>query len=579
VNWHGAAASQERTAMLKPSRRRWVTRVLLAVLGGGVLTVVIWLMEQQRPTIELERAGAAVVQDSDGSARTVSFCSPAAGDAHLRLIAQLPTVTSVNLARSSVTASGVRRLAKLPKLHTLDLSETTDGPGVLEAVAEFPALRTLQLRRCAWLTDAELAPLAQLRSLECLMIAECEITDASLQLLLQCSNLKQLGIDRCPRITDAGLTFLAAHSQLETVSVNDCRQLTDGGVRTLACLPSLQSLSACGIPVHRPVLREIAAENPRVVLTLDQFEIPELQPLLDVGARIGLDAAYNVRWVEIDDRWQDPQLIPAYTLAPHAELNKLYGESESQALSVSAGVLDVLALVPDVSVLYLRDLPISDAGLAPVRGLRNLRHLVMENVPISDAGLRPLAECAALEKLWLQRVPVSGTGVAVLRDLPQLRELSLLSDRVTQAGIEEVTKLERLDALAIGDVSSASIAEHVSAMPHLTSLALVRATLTREDMERLATAPHLQQLEMLRVNLPGDALTPLADMSGLRSLFLARCEYDREAMKRLHLRRPDLLVYGAIDMPHGPRAAMIPERRRLLGGIPLFVPHAPATVH
>jgi hypothetical protein len=331
--------------------------------------------------------------------------------------------------------------------------------------------------------------------------------------------------------------------------------------------------------MHRPVLRTIAGANPQVQLSLDRYEIPELQPLLDVGARIGLDPNYSVRWIEIDDCWQDSQAYSAYTLSLHSETNEAFSEAETERLAVNDQVLEALRLVPDLDALYLHDLPLSDAALGPVGRLRHLRHLVLDNVPVTDAGLRTLAECSELEKLWLQRVPMSGEGAAVLRDLSRLYELSLLSDCITQAGVEAVTKLEQLETLAIGDMSLASIAEHVSAMPRLSSLALVRGTLTRADMERLATSPHLRQLELLRVHLQGDALSSVADMPGLQSLFLARCEFDREALQRLHAQRPDLRVLGPLDFGRGPRAARLPERRRLLGGIPLVIPTAPAAVH
>ncbi|MBL8848521.1 MAG: hypothetical protein JNG89_02510 [Planctomycetaceae bacterium] len=566
------------SAEKRQSPWRWVTR-LGAVIAVVVILTVVLQLEQQRPVVELEREGAAVVQNSDGSVRTVSFCVPEAGDRHLQLIARLPTVTSVNLARSSITAAGLRQLAVLPHLHTLDLSET-DDPELLQAVVDFPSLRTLQLRRCHWINDETLAPLANVKTLECVMIAESSISDASLAMLSQSPQLKQLGMDRCPHITDAGLAMLAEHSHLESVSINDCDELTDAGVRTLAGLSTLRNLSGCGIAMHRPVLLDLADNCPSVALTLDRFEIPELQPLIDMGAQMNLDSSYRVASVEIDDRWHAPTVKPPYSMAMPGEHGVLAAEPDSRPITITDDMLQRLSLVPEVSVLTLHDVPLSDAALSPIRELPNLSKLVIDNVPITEDALQLIADCRSLEALWLRRVPISGEGAAALQRLPKLRELSLLSDCLTQAGIETLTKLPGLQTLAIGDVSTASIVSPLCGMPRLERLALVRARLTADDVQRLATVAQLKEMELLSVDLRGGTLLQFEEMTSLRSLFLARCEFDRAALEELRDRRPDLMVYGTFESPRRPvLTPMMPERRWLLGGIPLFLPHAPTAIH
>jgi Leucine-rich repeat (LRR) protein len=491
-------------------------------------------------------------------------------------------VTSVNLARSNVTAEGMRQLIALPKLEMLDVSETPRGAGMLEAVAQFPSLRTLQLRHCPWLSDAELAPLLQLTSLESLMISDANLTDASLELLAQCPNLTQLGVDHCTGITNAGVRRLAQSGRLQNVSINDCSQLTDESVCVLAASESLTALSACGIPMNRSSLRTITQGHPQVALTVNRFEIPEWQPLLDAGAQIGLNASYELSWIELDDRWHDPETIPAYSLAGEPERGKesLYAESDCRQLHMSGELLQCLAAVPELPKLYLRNLPVSDAQFAGLCRLPHLQMLSLENVPITDVGLQALADYESLESLWLLRLPLSGEGVVALAHLPRLTELALLSDQVTQSGIEAVARLQQLEALAIGDVSSASVCAEVGEMPNLSRLALVRATLTADDVERLCASSRLEELELLRANLLGDAFAPMVELSALQSIYLGRCEFDRTALQRLIDRRPDLQIYGAGGLSRGsPRAGMLPERGRLLGGIPLFIPPAPTSIH
>lgn len=557
------------------------SRTIRALAVGFCLCVVAGLvlqMEHRRPVMELERAGAAVVADVNGNVRTVSFCSPQATDAHLRLIAQMPMLTSLNLARSSITADGVRTLGGLKKLEMLDLSETPRGAGLLEVVAQFPALRTLQLRRCPWLTDAELSALVRMPALESLMISDADITDAGLETLARCPQLTQLGVDRCPLITDSGIRRLAALGQVENVSINECPQLTDNSVEALAMSGSVKAISACGIPMTRSALQTVTQVEPSIGLTLDRFDIPEWQPLLDAGARIGLDDAYQLRWVELDDRWDDPAAMPPYSLSvePVQDSDSLIAELDHRRVDVTDELLHCLQSVPELPRLYLKNLPITDAQLARLCRLPQLELLSLEHVPITDDGLRAVAGYESLQSLRLLRVPVTGEGLAALTGLPNLKELVLLSDCVSQSGLEAVARLRQLESLALGDVSSLSLAQGLGELPNLSQLALVRATLTANDIERLCSSPRLVEIELAQANLLGDAFAPLAEMSALQVIYLGRCEFDRAALQRLIDGRPDLQIYGAAELSRGsPRAASIQERGRLLGGMPLMVPLQP----
>lgn len=564
--------------MRTTSRTSWTIRAFAVGLSLCVVAGVVLQMEQRRPVMELERAGAAVVVDSDGTVRTVSFCSPNATDAHLRLISQMPLLTSLNLARSSITADGMRQLLPLQQLEMLDLSETPHGAGLLEVVSRFPSLRTLQLRRCPWLTDDELSELLRLPALESLMISNSPITDAGLDLLARCPRLTQVGVDRCPQITDSGIRRLAGCGRLQNVSINECPRLTHAGVEALALSGSVTAISACGIPMTRSALHTLTQVEPLIGLTLDRFDIPEWRPLLDAGARIGLDNTYQLRWVELDDRWHDPEALPPYSQStePGTDGDTLFAELDYRRVDVTDNLLRCLESVPELPRLYLRNLPISDAQLARLCRLPELKLLSLENVPISDDGLSAIAGNESLESLWLLRVPVTGEGLAALAELPHLKELALLSDCVSQSGLAAVSHLRQLESLALGDVSSLSVAEGLGELPNLSRLALVRANLTARDVERLRASPHLEELELSRAHLLDDAFAPMAEMLTLQAIYLGRCEYDRSALQRLIDRRPDLQIYGAADLSRGsPRAASMQERGRLLGGIPMLVPLQP----
>jgi hypothetical protein len=270
--------------------------------------------------------------------------------------------------------------------------------------------------------------------------------------------------------------------------------------------------------------------------------------------------------------------LTSYSLSPKPERHPTFlpADLSEQSVPTAGELTQCLAAVPSLRRLYLRDLPISDAQLPMLRQLPQLELLSLENIPITDQGLATLAEYELLESLWLLKVPVSGEGLAALHVLPKLKELALLSDCMTRSGLEAVTTLQRLESLAIGDVSSISLGTELGKLPNLSRLGLVRATLTEDDMQQLCASTRLEDLELLRANLQGDAFAPLAGMSALQSVYLNRCEFDRTALRRLIDRRPDLQIHGAAGLSRGhPRGTLLPDRGRLLGGIPLVIPAAP----
>lgn len=562
------------------ARVRFVLRCAAAAIAGIVLLAVVLRLEQARPIFELERAGATVVRELDGSVRSVSFSVRQSSASSLRLISELTTITSLNLSGSDLRGGGLEHLARLHQLHSLDLSDTQCAPESLAIVAQLPALRTLHLRRCPWLTDAELEPLARMGGLECLLIIDAGVSDAGLCTLVEAPRLRQLSLDRCRRITDAGLRTLAERSRLQELSVDNCPRLTEDGVQRLMTLESLRSLSIRGIPMSRPALKQFAAQRPQTALTVDQFDVPELQPLIDLGARLGYDALYELVWMEIDNQWHDPQNRSPFSLANHPDVDMEPAEPEPLPIDVRDDALAVLDLVPELPALYLRNIPITDAALAHVSRMPHLRWLVLENVQITDEGLVELAALDHLETLWLKRVRLSGENIGALSGLPNLTELALLSDRITPRGIEQVAQLKSLEALAIGDVSGAAVVPFVAKLPNLRELAMVRATLTADDTRLLSTSLHLQQLQLVQVHLEAGAFAPLENMKALRALFLGRCQFDRASLEHLQSLRPDLLVSGtASGTPRDVGMFALPQRRRLLSGIPLLVPLAPAPLH
>ena len=125
--------------------------------------------------------------------------------------------------------------------------------------------------------------------------------------------------------------------------------------------------------------------------------------------------------------------------------------------------------------LYLAGLPISDEGLKSLKGLRNLKSLVLsgpsrsgsasETPPVTmklnGSGLQVVAKLPQLEKLWLNRLPIDAKHLNAFSHATKLREIWLSSaasdGRLSTLGpellaLQEVPNLRLLRVMVRHDV-------------------------------------------------------------------------------------------------------------------------------
>jgi len=86
--------------------------------------------------------------------------------------------------------------------------------------------------------------------------------------------------------------------------------------------------------------------------------------------------------------------------------------------------------------LYLRHMPISDAGLKHLRDLRHIRQLYLSFTDITDDSAEILAGFEKLERLRLVGTRISDVGIAKLSTLRHLEELDVRKTQVTGKGLD-----------------------------------------------------------------------------------------------------------------------------------------------
>jgi F-box/leucine-rich repeat protein 14 len=93
---------------------------------------------------------------------------------------------------------------------------------------------------------------------------------------------------------------------------------------------------------------------------------------------------------------------------------------------------------------------LTDAGAANLKGLTELRELILESTQITDAALDSLAPMQHLEKLDLSScAQITDAGLAKLKGLKTLKKLELRYLGITDAGLASLKELPALEEVNV----------------------------------------------------------------------------------------------------------------------------------
>jgi hypothetical protein len=235
----------------------------------------------------IKEAGGLVTRDRAGRITGVDLRSSWVADSDLRLLAELPQLTHLDLSLTRITDHGLQQLKDAPGIVELNLyyAEQITDEG-MAAVKGWRKLKRLNLRGTK-ITDTTLEHLANVTTLESLDAGFAQITDVGLDRLTSLPNLKELVIGG-NKLTDTGLQALRQLPSLTSLSLGGAQRtdsglwsisLTELGLDSIATLKALRELRLDGMPVTARWLAKLKV--------LNQIERLSLQGC----KRVGDDAA------------------------------------------------------------------------------------------------------------------------------------------------------------------------------------------------------------------------------------------------------------------------------------------------
>jgi hypothetical protein len=157
----------------------------------------------------------------------------------------------------------------------------------------------------------------------------------------------------------------------------------------------------------------------------------------------------------------------------------------------------------DSDTIDLRSTPdIADNDLAALRGLPNLKHLILDYCPITDAGLRHVGRAPSLLSLSLTRTDVTDAGLAELSGVIGLEELRLDETAITDAGLVHVATFPQLRSLSLyrTGVTDAGLAS-LTGLYFLERLSLDETRVTNRGLRGLARFPYLNELKVWKTHV------------------------------------------------------------------------------
>jgi hypothetical protein len=97
-------------------------------------------------------------------------------------------------------------------------------------------------------------------------------------------------------------------------------------------------------------------------------------------------------------------------------------------------LLQIVATLPNLKDLIIRESLVTDEFLAGLPATIPLTYLELSGSRIGDAGLQYLARFATLEHLVLDRTEITDAGLMQLQSLRRLTQLSVQDGRITPVG-------------------------------------------------------------------------------------------------------------------------------------------------
>jgi Leucine-rich repeat (LRR) protein len=193
------------------------------------------------------------------------------------------------------------------------------------------------------------------------------------------------------------------------------------------------------------------------------------------------------------------------------------------------------------------------AGETNLPALHRVTSAFFRGVEFGDEELnrcaRELKTFSALDSLSIGG-NVTDAGLASLEGLSQLRVLNLSYRSITDAGLAHVEKLGNLRELGLGgtDITGEGL-KHLRGLEHLETLYLEATDIDDASLAHLSGLTNLRYLELSGTNLSGSRLLHLKNLDKLECVVMTNTEVKMAYIEQLNKALPDCHVLTLNFLP------------------------------
>ncbi|BDC48020.1 hypothetical protein F183_A03360 [Bryobacterales bacterium F-183] len=451
-------------------------------------------------------------------------------DKGLKHLESLTNLRELRLAQGRVKNFS---FAVFPRLEALDLSYSTATDEVLKSLSGLKNLRRLNLRDTL-VTDDGLAALSGVTSLEEIDLYGLKISDKGIAHLRGLKNLRKLNLLGGP-ISDNGAEILAGLPRLRELNLYRA-ELTNAGVAKLRTLKELAFLDLRYTRATASGVEQLRAALPKCKV--------------DFSGSVNMGGKTNTAVPAVGA--PEPAIAKWIQTGLRGRVEMREGHIVTVALArtqVTDAHIAVLAALPQLRELDLNATEVGDLGAAALAKCPSLEALHLGSTTISDRGLPSLAGLTKLRTL-----NISGTLVKTLAPLPpNLTDLDLSSNHIQTPSITHVLALQKLERLnlAYTDLDEAGVAKlGTEGRAPLRALDLTGTDTGDTSLAALAKLTTLEELLLNHGRFTAKGFAALAPLTNLKRIEAVRTRVDNTtadtlaAFKQLHSLNLDYTSFG-----------------------------------
>jgi internalin A len=333
---------------------------------------------------------------------------------------------------------------------------------------------------------------------------------------------------------DAVMTRVAKLSRLEQLNFTLDVPVSDAGIKSVRELTALKSF---GVPIRGGKLTGASLENLKGLTELREILLTSV-PVMNDADLVHLKGLAGLQHLQLSA--SPKNVITDAGLANIEDMVDMRQLTMTRAQVTSAGLNHLRGMT------RLHDLKIPASrvdDLAPIRHLTGLKFIHLSNTPITDAGLAPVAGFTSLTDLFLVDTPITDAGLKHLRGLTSLAQLELSGTRITDGGLSDLAGLTSLRILGVArtGVTDAGLA-HLGKLASLSNLNLAKTQVTDAGLQHLAGLASLSTLNLGDTRVTDAGLKHLAGLKNLNRLTIQGSTITPAAIDALQNTMPDLRV-------------------------------------